>query len=66
MLTGSKGETEMNKRTVTVRASEVESEDNCLYAAEDLVARNERLQDWQTAAAWTDDDRDTITVTITD
>jgi hypothetical protein len=49
---------------IEVDAREVADHDDCLEAAAQLVAARERVERWQVQARWTDDDRDSITVTI--
>ena len=56
----------MAKRTVEIQASKVQDADDCLAAAEQLVTEREGLEDWQVSARWTDEDRESITVTVTE
>lgn len=52
------------KREIEIRASLVQDWDDCLTAAAEMVAEREGVEEWQVSAQWTDDDRETITVTV--
>lgn len=56
----------MAKRTVEIQASKVQDHDDCLAAACEIVAAREGVEDWQVSARWTDEERESITVTIDD